>query len=93
MTSVPVYVIITPHSFRSPDQDDPVESFCGSQPRSKEAFWSRVETFSVSFYSKFQLLTVPAVGKFGKKGFIEIPEASPEIQASSRLLLVFENRT
>lgn len=75
MISVPVYVIITHHSFRSPDQDDPVESFCGSQPRSKEAFWSRVETFSVSFYSKFQLVTVPAVGKFGKKSLKEIPEA------------------
>lgn len=49
---------ITLCSSRISEQEDPEESFCGSQPRSKEAFWSRVETFSVSFYAKFQILPV-----------------------------------
>ena len=56
--SAPAYIDITLCSYRISDQDDPVESFCGSQPRSKEAFWSRVETFSVSFYAKFQIVPV-----------------------------------
>ena len=46
-------IVVRKFSFlcRSPEQDDPaLEALCRSQPRSKEAFWSRVETFSVSFY-------------------------------------------
>ena len=43
-----------------------MESFCGSQPRSKEAFWSRVETFSVSFCAKFQIVPVVCPKKLQK---------------------------
>lgn len=38
-------------------EDSDVESLSRSQPRSKEAFWNRVETFSVSLRQNSTLVT------------------------------------